>query len=262
MHRFAPALRRAARELDLPASARTRILQEMAADLDAVYAHHRARGVEEAEAQQRAEESVLGNADVVRRLARLHRHSWRVWSESMANRLSGGVDLLMLLLGVGPVLAAAAVLSVRTAAGSGGTLAWVTSAVSIVIVVALCVSIMRAARHRDVSSALLESLAVAGTAAFALGVLAVAFGLHATSAALASGPLTPPDAAALSARVMQYGTLAAVGLLLAIAALFAWFLLLGRQAERLALEVDALLGGADLPEPRPTVIPLNPGRSA
>jgi len=262
MHRFAPALRRVARELDLPGSVRARILQEMAADLDAVYAHHRARGVEAAEAQQRAEESVLGNADVVRRLARLHRHSWRVWSESMANRLSGGVDLLMLLLGVGPVLAAAAVLSVRTAAGSGGTLAWVTSAVGMLLVVALCVSIMRAARHRDVSSALLESLVVACTASFAVGILAVAFGLQATAAALASGPLTPPDAAALSARVMRYGTLAAIGLLLTIAALFAWFLLLGRQAARLAREVDALLGGADLPEPRPTVIPLNPGRSA
>ena len=262
MHRFAPALRRVARELDLPASARARILQEMAADLDAVYAHYRARGVEEAEAQQRAEESVLGTADVVRRLARLHRHSWRVWSESMANRLSSGVDLLMLLLGVGPVLAAAAVLSVRTAAVSGGTLGWVTSAAGILIVVALCTSIMRAARHRDVSSAVLESLAVAGTAAFALGVLAVAFGLHATAATLASGPLTLPDVATLSARMMRYGTLAAVGLLLAIAALFAWFLLLGRQAARLAREVDALLGGADLPEPRSTVIPLNPGRSA
>lgn len=72
MHRFAPALRRVARELDLPRGARATVLRELAGDLDAVYAHHRERGLGEAEAQRRAEETVLGTTQVIRRLARLH----------------------------------------------------------------------------------------------------------------------------------------------------------------------------------------------
>ena len=53
----------------------------------------------------------------------------------------------------------------------------------------------------------------------------------------------------------------AAGLLLSIAALFSWFLLLGREAARLADEVDALLGAE--PEPHsPTVIPFTTGRTA
>lgn len=61
MERFAPALRRVARELDLPRAVRSPLLLEMASDLDPVFEHHRSRGVGEAEAARRAEETVLGS---------------------------------------------------------------------------------------------------------------------------------------------------------------------------------------------------------
>ncbi|MHB1167806.1 MAG: hypothetical protein ACYC28_00825 [Longimicrobiales bacterium] len=259
MHRFAPALRRVARDLDLPRGVRAAILQELAADLDAVYEHHRTRGMDDGEARQRAEESVLGSADVVRRLARLHRRSWRGWSESMATRLTGGVDLLMLVLGVVPVLLAAAVLVVRAGLQSSGPLVWATGVAGLLIVVAIAASIRRAARGLALRSALLETLPVAGAAAFALGGLGLALGLHATSQVFASSHAA--DAAALATRLVRDGTVTAAGLLLAIAALFSWFLLLGREAARLADEVDALLGAE--PEPHsPTVIPFTTGRTA
>lgn len=45
MDRFAAALRRVAGELDLPRAARDPLLLEMAADLEAVFEHHMARGL-------------------------------------------------------------------------------------------------------------------------------------------------------------------------------------------------------------------------
>lgn len=82
MEKFAPALGRVARELDLPRGVRGPLLLEMAADLEAVFERRRACGLGEVEAARKAEEAVLGSSEVLGRLAQLHKRSWRGWSRS------------------------------------------------------------------------------------------------------------------------------------------------------------------------------------
>ncbi|HEU5208430.1 MAG TPA: hypothetical protein VFU06_03380, partial [Longimicrobiales bacterium] len=235
--------------------------RELAGDLDAVYAHHRERGMDEADAQRRAEQSVLGTTHVIRRLSRLHRRSWRGWSESMAARLSSGIELLMLGLGVVPILAAAALFAVRSAAGP---IAWLTSLVGIGIAAGIALGVIRTMRGQEVPSGLLEALLVCGVVACALGLLGAAYGLHATFASLAAGTLSSSSHVAdLTGPLVREGSVLVLGLLLALAALFAWFLLLGREAARLSAEVEALLGPEEpIRAGGANVIPLETGRSA
>lgn len=262
MSRFAPALRELARELDLPRGARDAIVRELAADLEALYAHHRQRGVDERAAQRMAEDAVLGSAEVVRRLARLHRHTWRGWSESLGAQLAGGAPLVMLLLGVVPMLAAAAVLAAQAQMTTGGPIVWGMAAVGLVMVVTIGRSAVLLLARSDASARVLALLPVLAAMAGALGVLAASLGLHATLSALASAPGAVPGAL-LAERLGGAFSVAATGVLLAIAGGFAWFVLLGRMAAQVAREVDALLGGdGSGPGGGATVLQLDRGRLA
>ena len=102
MSRFAPALRRLARELEMPSGARSAFLLEVASDLDAVFEHHRARGASEGEAMRRAEEAVLGSSEVLRRVSRLHQGPWRGVADAIAERVAGGIERILLVGGVLP----------------------------------------------------------------------------------------------------------------------------------------------------------------
>ena len=84
--RFAPGLTRVSAALPLPEPARTRLVLEMAGDLEMVYAHHRAAGRSEEEAARLAEEKVLASAEVLSRLAAVHRAA----SNGFSTPRSGG----------------------------------------------------------------------------------------------------------------------------------------------------------------------------
>ena len=56
MSRFAELLGRTAARLDIPQPARSRVLLELAGDLDALYEHYRGLGLEEDEASRRVAE--------------------------------------------------------------------------------------------------------------------------------------------------------------------------------------------------------------
>lgn len=51
---------------------------------------------------------MLGSSEVIRRLGRLHMSPWRGWPQQLSARLTGGLELLLLFVGVVPVLAAVA----------------------------------------------------------------------------------------------------------------------------------------------------------
>jgi hypothetical protein len=167
MSRFAPALRRVARELDLPRPARAAILIELAADLESVYAHHRERGAGEAEAARVAEERVLGSAEMVARLSRLHRSSWQEWSEEVGGRLTGGLDLALLMGGVVPVLLFGAAVATHglwtgaaSAASGGGLPRWGVLGVSVLLAIVLGSEVARGLRGHAVRRARLPLLLV------------------------------------------------------------------------------------------------------
>lgn len=248
MERFGPALRRVAAELDLPRRARTELLLELAADLEAIYEHHRARELPEDEAARRAEATVLGSSEVIRRLGRLHVSPWRGWAEEMSARLGGGLDLVVLSVGVLPVVATAVGVSVWVLAERSTPLAW-----SILLMGALLLAVtaresVRFLRNRASGRAYLPALLVLATMAPALGLIAPVLGLRRAVTGLEGHA---PEQASLVAMVAQEGATLLAGLLLGIGGLLVWFVLIGVEAQRAARDVDALLAedvhGADLP---------------
>lgn len=73
MSRFAAVLRRASDRLELPESIKSRILLEMAGDLEDLYQHHLDQGLDPAEAARRAEEAFATSDEALRHLANIHR---------------------------------------------------------------------------------------------------------------------------------------------------------------------------------------------
>lgn len=86
MTRFGPVLRRVESRLTVPQPARSRILLEMAADLEDLYAAYRARGLDEQEALRRAEASLGASTAAVEELVQVHRPAW----ERLLGRFSEG----------------------------------------------------------------------------------------------------------------------------------------------------------------------------
>jgi hypothetical protein len=77
MSRFAPVLRRISAGLDLPQATKSRILLEMAGDMEDLYQHHLSRGSDEAEALRRAEEAFAASDEALKHLARVHERGGR-----------------------------------------------------------------------------------------------------------------------------------------------------------------------------------------
>jgi len=72
MSRFAGVLKKASDQLDLPQPTRSRILLEMAGDLEDLYEHHRSAGLDEDQAARRAEEAFAASDEALKHLARIH----------------------------------------------------------------------------------------------------------------------------------------------------------------------------------------------
>jgi hypothetical protein len=247
VERFGPALRRVAAELDLPRGVRAAILMEMAADLEAVYEHHRRRGSSESEAVARAEATVLGSPAVIRRLGRLHRRTLTGWCGSVGARLSRGVGLALTVAVVAAVVGIAAVVAARALSHGAVPLVLAVAAVGALILGITGVEAVRLVRGDRVRAARMPVLLVLSGLAAALGVLALTLGVHATATAMAAGAIDGAVQAWLAARVATDGAALVAGLLLGMAGVLSWFVLVNRAAAQLAGEIDALLDGTPLP---------------
>lgn len=84
--RFAAVLQRVEARLTVPQPARSRILHEMAADLEDLYAAYRARGLDEDTALRRAETALGASPEAVDELVMVHRPAW----ERLLERFSSG----------------------------------------------------------------------------------------------------------------------------------------------------------------------------
>jgi len=255
MSRFAPALRRVARELDVPPSVRAAILLEMAADLEALYEQHRQGGASEEEAAQRAEEMVLGSADVVRRLSRIHGNSWRVWSEGIGERLGRGADLVLLTVAVAPILLVSTLVSYRTLATSAEPLAWPLIILAVAITGVAALESGRIVGGGRGGTAGLPLLLVLAALAPAFGMLAATLIAWSSARALAHPHSVVVDAEIL-ARAGTAGALLLAGLLLGIAAALTWFVLLNRAGAEAARQVDLILDDAAGGDSGSGIIPL------
>lgn len=114
MTRFADVLDRASERLGVPEPTRSRILLEMASDLEDSYRHHRDRGASEEEAVRLAEEAFGTSDEALTHLARIH----AAGVGDLADWFSRSVGawwarlLLVLLLGF-EILLAVKILSTR-----------------------------------------------------------------------------------------------------------------------------------------------------
>ncbi|HLU26299.1 MAG TPA: hypothetical protein VKZ58_11395 [Longimicrobiales bacterium] len=72
VERFAPVLRQLGDALDVPHPARSRILQEIAGDLEGLYELYRARGLSDDEAAERAASALALSPEMLRALVEIH----------------------------------------------------------------------------------------------------------------------------------------------------------------------------------------------
>jgi hypothetical protein len=239
MNRFAPALRRLAEELDLPADVRAAIILEMAADLETVYEHHLSQGLAVAEAERRAEEMVLGSSELARRLGRVHRHAWQNWTHRVA--APGRVDVLLLLAAVLPIAAVSGAVGLRAAATAAGPLIWPLLAVGVALVVVTSVEAGRLLGGRHARARSLTLLPALAAGAFVVGLLAFVLEARAMAMAFAAGATDAGSVVVHVERFGRGGALFLVGLHLGVAGALSWFILVQRAAVRVVREVDALL---------------------
>jgi hypothetical protein len=86
MNRFSEILRRTAQKLDLPQPVRSRVLLELAGDLEALYDLYVRRGLDDSEAARRVEEKFAVSDDVLVQLTRLHRSALRRWLDRLSEQ--------------------------------------------------------------------------------------------------------------------------------------------------------------------------------
>lgn len=112
MKRFARVLNEARDQLKIREPSRTRVLLEMASDLEDSYQFHLSQGCDEAEAARRAEEAFGTSEEALKHLTRIHESSLG----GMQNRLSGQIGrpwekLILLAIVAFEILAAAKIVS-------------------------------------------------------------------------------------------------------------------------------------------------------
>lgn len=244
--RFAAALRRTARELDLPPHVRADILLELAADLDAAYEDQRGKGMSEAQATHLAEERILGSPELLRRLVRLHAGSPAGRFARLGAGLTDGTGRVLLVVAVAPALVLAGGVAL------GGLASTLTGPLDL-LVPALGVAAAAVATREGVRLTAggmpprerLRLLFVIFLAAPALAVLAATAGVHSVAVDLsATGAGAAATITGALERLIHHGSVLVAGLLVGIAGGLAWFVLVEAAARRAEREAAALLDEA------------------
>lgn len=133
MDRFGRVLRRAEQRLEAPEPERSRILREMAGDLEDLYRAYRERGLDEEEARRRAERWLAPSPDALASLGHVHRPAF----DRLLDRL-GGTARGRLELGLATVISLALVGGALLGVLRSGTLAasvpglWIVAALAAV----------------------------------------------------------------------------------------------------------------------------------
>lgn len=246
--RFGARLREADVGLEATLRVRRRVVSELAADLEDLYAAYRAEGHPAAEARRLAERVLAPSAEALAALSAVHRPIWlrladrfgvagshRVeWSLLLALTAAFCGSAVVALLRAGLVLAPAPFPLLVLALG------FVTLSYALGRGASLFLAVDRTRRAQGVDTALLAMAAVAVLAIAGLGVLV---GLSRTASAIAADPARQAE---LLLRWIREGAgLASLGLLVALADGLA-LLVLRRRAGVLAVDVVAGWSGPAL----------------
>ena len=228
---------------------KSRIVLEMAADLEGLAAHYRRQGMGDEEAAAQAELELLATGEVLEALVRVHTTGWERAAARLAWGLRSGLNLVLLILGFGPVIGAAAWVA-AAGIGSGGIGA--SNGAAVVVGAALVGTggylFARPLGHWEERVALRHRLrAVLHLGGISLLVAAVAAveAAYRFSAMLEGASRGDPDALYQdAARLAGSGaTAVAASLLIAIGAGMLWLALSNRLAARDQAESAAILAG-------------------
>lgn len=234
MSRFAALLDETRRALDLPHPVKAEILDELAADLEALYEHYLAAGDDELSALRKAHERLVAAPDALAELVELHRPFYMRIVRRFSDRTRGRVERAVLTVVVLGLLATGAVgLGPRRILDMPAhfTVPFLTVAAGIVaILVAKAFQlVVRRDDRPDRIRAGLFLLAVLSAAAPAVGLLCAAIELY----ALAGGAAGGSAQAAVWGSIGRAATQLAAGLVAGIAGAAGCFAL-GVRAARIA----------------------------
>ena len=246
MSRFAAVLGQISERLDLPQPVKSRILLEIAGDMEDLYRHHLEQGLEEARAEELAEDSFVVSDDALRHLVRIHESSHR-FSDRMAQQAGSWWEKGLLAVWVlGVLTLVAGVASQEDFFVVVSPFLWVLVGLAAVVFVFSLFKLRGLFSKRPPDIGKLRSglgvlLFLAG---LSLVVSVCGFFFHLRWYAFQ----TWEGGAEAVVRMFTTWTLAVsammiVGLLTAILAALMWFLLVNLVARVERREVDALLAG-------------------
>ena len=95
MSRFARVLRRVERRLEAPEPERSRILMEMAGDLEELYRVYRDRGLEDDAARRKAERWLAPSASTIESLRSVHLPGFDRWLDRLGGTARGRIELAL-----------------------------------------------------------------------------------------------------------------------------------------------------------------------
>lgn len=118
----------------MPEPAHSRVLLEMASDLEALYDHYRARGLDEDEAVRLTEERLVASPAALQQLVMVHTTGYQRWLSRATGGLRLGFDLVLFVLAVVPLLAfSGQVVGAQLRGGGAGVLTGIVMGIGGVI---------------------------------------------------------------------------------------------------------------------------------
>jgi hypothetical protein len=218
----------------------------MAADLEALYDHYRARGVAEDEAARLTEERMLASPEALHHLVVLHTTGYQRWLGRASQGVRWGFEVLLFAGGVAPIVAfATLVVAVRLGDMLAEPVLWPLLAVGAGVAgIALwkAVQLLTARAHSTAGLHRgLPTLLFLGIVGPVLGGTAFVLGLYRLSMDQMIRRASPEALLAAVEPLAQAATLLAMGLLLGIGAGLVWFVLVNRVARMEQAESALLL---------------------
>jgi hypothetical protein len=218
----------------------------MAADLEALYDHYRARGVDEEEAVRLTEERMLASPEALHHLVVLHTTGYQRWLGRASQGVRWGLEVILFILGVLPIVAfASLVVATRLGQQLADPLLWpillVGAGVTGVAAWKAAQLVLGRARstgelHRGLPALLF--LAVTGPL---IGGTVFLVNLYRLSLSMMAVHGSPDALLAVAEPLARNATLLAMGLLLGIGGGLVWFVLVNRIARLEQAESAALL---------------------
>lgn len=229
MSRFNALLQQTARQLDIPQPTRSRVLLEMAADLEDLFEHYRRRGLDDAQAARLVQDKFELSDAVLAQLVWLHRAPLRRWLDrfsEQAQTLWERVVLTVVVIVVGAssgrlLLGSPLLRDASAFVWPVLTIALLVAAVTLVKVYGLFVKQdHRLGRLRRG----LPLLLLLACGSFLTGLIGLLVGLYAALARF--GASGDPRSAQLPATALGASATLVIALLVALVATLIWFLLM------------------------------------